>query len=169
MVTLVLIGPPGAGKSTVGALVAQRLAAPFVDTDQLIEDETGLSISDIFLEQGEPAFRALEAQAVARGVLGDGVLALGGGAAMHPDTASLLRDLPVVFLDVTIRDAAGRVGFDGSRPLLAVNPRAAWTRMMTVRRPTYEALAIWRVDTGGRAPDSIADEVVALLRDDEPR
>ncbi|XAS75486.1 shikimate kinase [Dermatophilaceae bacterium Sec6.4] len=169
MVTLVLIGPPGAGKSTVGALVAQRLAAPFVDTDQLIEDETGLSISDIFLEQGEPAFRALEAQAVARGVLGDGVVALGGGAAMHPDTAGLLRDLPVVFLDVTIRDAAGRVGFDGSRPLLAVNPRAAWTRMMTVRRPTYEALATWRVGTGGRSPDSIADEVVALLHDDEPR
>lgn len=167
MVTLVLIGPPGAGKTTVGGLVADRLQVPFTDTDRLVEQESGLSISDIFLEQGEPAFRLLEADAVARGVHGDGVLALGGGAAMHSDTALLLRGLPVVFLDVTIKDAAGRVGFDGSRPLLAVNPRASWTRMMTVRRPTYEALATWRVDTGGRDPGSIADEVSALARESE--
>lgn len=167
MVTLVLIGPPGAGKTTVGGLVADRLQMPFTDTDRLVEQESGLSISDIFLEQGEPAFRLLEADAVARGVHGDGVLALGGGAAMHSDTAQLLRGLPVVFLDVTIKDAAGRVGFDGSRPLLAVNPRASWTRMMTVRRPTYEALATWRVDTGGRDPGSIADEVAGLAAGSE--
>lgn len=167
MVTLVLIGPPGAGKTTVGELVAHRLQVPFVDTDRLVEQDTGLSISDIFLEQGEPAFRVLEADAVARGIHGEGVLALGGGAAMHPGIAVLLRDVPVVFLDVTIKDAAGRVGFDGSRPLLAVNPRAAWTRMMTVRRPTYEALATWRVDTGGRDPQSIADEVAGLAKGSE--
>ncbi|MBO1766237.1 shikimate kinase [Allobranchiibius sp. GilTou38] len=162
-VVAVLIGPPGAGKTTVGRRVAARLQVPFVDTDQLVEQEAGASISDIFVEQGEQAFRALEAAAVARGLQGDGVLALGGGAAMHPGTAELLRGAPVVFLDVTIKDAAGRVGFDGSRPLLAVNPRATWTRMMDARRPTYEALATWRVDTGGRKIAEVVAQVSELI------
>ena len=162
-VLAVLIGPPGAGKTTVGRRVAAHLQMPFVDTDELVEQDAGSSISDIFVEQGEHAFRALEAAAVARGLRGAGVLALGGGAAMHPDTGELLRGAPVVFLDVTIKDAAGRVGFDGSRPLLAVNPRATWTRMMDARRPTYEALATWRVDTGGRTIDDVVAQVVALI------
>lgn len=82
---------------------------------------------------------------------------------MHPGTAELLRGAPVVFLDVTIKDAAGRVGFDGSRPLLAVNPRATWTRMMDARRPTYEALATWRVDTGGRKIAEVVAQVSELI------
>lgn len=163
MVTVVLIGPPGAGKTTVGRLLGAASNLPFVDTDELVEQQTGSTISDIFIEQGEQAFRALEADAVAHGLQGQGVLALGGGAAMHPATAELLRGAPVVFLDVSIKDASGRVGFDGSRPLLAVNPRATWTRMMADRRPTYEALATWRVDTAGRTPDEVAAQVAALL------
>lgn len=162
-VSLVLIGPPGAGKTTVGRLLAGRLSVPFNDTDKMIEQQTGSSISDIFIEQGEPAFRAFEADAVALGLQGEGILALGGGAAMHPLTAELLREAPVVFLDVRIKDAAGRVGFDGSRPLLAINPRATWTVMMDARRPTYEALATWRVDTAGLNPRQVVDQVAALL------
>lgn len=165
-VTVVLIGPPGAGKTTVGRLLARRLRVPFADTDQMVEQQTGMSIADIFIQHGEPAFRALEADAALQGLQGEGVLALGGGAAMHPLTAELLRDSPVVFLDVRIKDAAGRVGFDGSRPLLAINPRATWTMMMDARRPTYEALATWRVDTAGISADAVVDQVAALLEDD---
>ncbi|MEO8851357.1 MAG: shikimate kinase [Allobranchiibius sp.] len=162
-VIAVLIGPPGAGKTTVGRLLAHRLGVPFTDTDQMVEQQAGMSISDIFIQQGEPAFRTLEAEAVSHGLQAEGVLALGGGAAMHPLTADLLRDAPVVFLDVRIKDAAGRVGFDGSRPLLAINPRATWTMMMDARRPTYEALATWRVDTAGISARAVVDQVAALL------
>lgn len=161
---VVLIGPPGAGKTTVGRLVAERLGLDFVDTDEVVETEQGQAISDIFVEHGEPHFRTLEADAVARAVAGGGVVAVGGGAPMTVETAELIEALPVVFLSVTIADAAGRVGFSTARPLLAVNPRAAWTRMMGERRPTYERLATWVVDTDGRQADDVADDVVARVR-----
>jgi Shikimate kinase len=160
---VVLIGPPGAGKTTVGRLVAAQLDVPFTDTDELIEAEQQTSISDIFVEQGEAHFRALETDAVARAVTGGGIVAVGGGAPMTPATAQLLEPLPVAFLSVAISDAAGRIGFSGARPLLAVNPRATWTRMMGDRRPTYERLATWVVETGGRTADEVAADVVAKL------
>lgn len=160
---VVLIGPPGAGKSTVGALVAQRLELPFVDTDAWVVQEDGRSISEIFVVEGEPAFRRLEAQVTQRALASDGVVALGGGAPMQPDVATLLDGHRVVFLDVAIGDAAGRVGFDRSRPLLGMNPRASWTRLMDHRRPTYESLATWVVDTAGRTPEEVAAQVVARL------
>lgn len=164
--TVVLIGPPGAGKSTVGDVLARRLGVPLHDTDAAVEATTGRSIGDIFVEDGEPAFRALEREQVLR-ALGepDGVVSLGGGAVMQAEVAEALRAdrHRVVFLDVTIADAATRVGFDGVRPLLAVNPRAAWTRLMNARRPTYEDLAGVTVQTGGRTPEEVADEVVAAL------
>ena len=160
---VVLIGPPGAGKTTVGELVAQALGVPFTDTDQLIETEQGMPISDIFVEHGEAHFRALEAEAVARAATSDGVVAVGGGAPMTPAVAELLEPLPVAFLDVTIADAAGRVGFSHARPLLAVNPRATWTRLMGERRPTYERLATWVVNTEGRPADEVAVDVVTAV------
>lgn len=162
---VVLIGPPGAGKTTVGRLVAAQLDLPFTDTDELIETEQQLSISDIFVEHGEAHFRELETDAMARAVTGRGVVAVGGGAPMTPATAELLEALPVVFLSVAISDAAGRIGFSGARPLLAVNPRATWTRMMGERRPTYERLATWVVETGGRTANDVAAEVVAKVRE----
>lgn len=163
--TLVLIGPPGAGKSTVGREVARRLDLPFTDSDDLIEAEQGVTISEIFVEQGEAVFRELEADAVARSLHLPGVVAVGGGAPMTPSTAELLDGRPVVFLNVAIADAAGRVGFDGNRPLLAVNPRATWTRLMGERRPTYERLATWTVDTAGRSVADVVADVIELVRE----
>jgi shikimate kinase len=164
MARVVLVGPPGSGKSTVGAALAELLGLPLHDTDTAIEAEQGRTISDIFIEDGEPAFRALERAEVARAVAeDDGVLALGGGAPVDPATAALLAGQTVVFLDVGIADASKRVGFDQSRPLLAVNPRASWVRLMNERRPVYEAVATFRVDTAGRTPQDVAAEVAGLL------
>jgi shikimate kinase len=157
---LVLVGPPGAGKSTIGRLVASRLGLPFSDTDDMVVEADGRSVSDIFVEDGEPAFRELERTAVLQALRRPGVVSLGGGAVMDPRTQADLAEHPVVFLDVRIADAAGRVGFNASRPLLSVNPRAQWTALMSERRPVYERVARARVDTAGRAPDDIADEVV---------
>lgn len=162
---VVLIGPPGAGKTTVGRLVAAQLGVPFTDTDELIEAEQGTPISDIFVEYGESHFRTLEADAVARATARAGVVAVGGGAPMTEATADLLESLPVAFLSVAIADAAGRIGFSGARPLLAVNPRATWTKMMGERRPTYQRLATWVVDTDGRSADEVAADVVHRVRE----
>ena len=162
----VLVGPPGSGKSTVGAALAARLGVELHDTDAAIETAAGRSISDIFVDDGEPAFRSLERAEVARALANErGVVALGGGAVMDPTTRAALAGHPVVFLDVSIADASKRIGFDRSRPLLAVNPRASWVAMMKDRRPVYEQVAAVRVDTAGRTPDDIADEIVARLEE----
>jgi shikimate kinase len=161
---VVIIGPPGSGKTTVGRVVATLLAVELRDTDHEIEVHAGRSISDIFVDQGEPAFRELERAEVASALSSHrGVLSLGGGAVMDPATAAALAGHTVVFLDVGIADAATRVGFNQSRPLLVVNPRAQWTKMMDVRRPTYERLATFTVLTTGRTPQDIAAEVVQHL------
>ncbi|HET7477015.1 MAG TPA: shikimate kinase [Dermatophilaceae bacterium] len=161
---VVLIGPPGAGKTTVGALLAQRLGVAWRDTDPAIEAATGRRIADIFIEDGEPAFRALEREEVARSLAGhDGVLALGGGAVLDPQTQALMAGHMVVFLDVGVADAAKRVGFDRSRPLLLVNPRAQLVKLMAARRPLYHALATIRVDTEGRSPQQVVEQIVASL------
>lgn len=161
---VVLVGPPGSGKTTVGQVLARLLGVEFRDTDHAIEVEQGQSISDIFLGEGELRFRELERVEVATSLsCHAGVLALGGGAVMDPATAAAVAGHTVVFLDVGIADAANRVGFDRSRPLLALNPRAQWTRMMETRRPTYERLATFSVQTGGRKPREIAAEIVQQL------
>jgi len=134
------------------------------DTDEAIEVHQGRSISDIFLDEGEPRFRELERAEVAASLAShSGVLSLGGGAVMDPMTAAALVGHTVVFLDVGIAAAAKRVGFDRSRPLLALNPRAQWIAMMGARRPTYERLATFSVQTTGRAPQDIAAEIVQRM------
>ncbi|MDN5794164.1 MAG: shikimate kinase [Intrasporangium sp.] len=160
----VLVGPPGSGKSTVGRALATRLGVDLHDTDAAIEAATSRTIADIFIEDGEPTFRDLERAEVARALSeSTGVLALGGGAVMDPVTRAALDGHIVVFLDVGIADASKRIGFDRSRPLLAVNPRATWVALMKRRRPVYEGVATHRVDTAGRPPDDIADEIARLL------
>lgn len=160
----VLVGPPGSGKTTVGEVLAQRWGVELHDTDRAIEAQAGRSIGDIFVVDGEAAFRALERAEVLHALAAqDGVVSLGGGAVMDPQVQRALRGHAVVFLDVGIADAAKRVGFDTARPLLAVNPRASWARLMQARRATYKAVAVLTVDTAGRTPQEVAEQVAAHL------
>ncbi len=161
---LVVIGPPGSGKTTTARAVAKLLRVPFDDTDAAVERRAGKRIADIFVDDGEPAFRELERSEVTRLLVeAAGVLALGGGSVIDPRTEADLVGHVVVFLDVGIADAAKRVGFAASRPLLAINPRAQWTALMATRRPVYERAATFTVDTAGRSADDVAREVVERL------
>ncbi len=162
---VVLIGSPGAGKSSVGRRVADRLKVPFVDSDHLIESEAGMTISDIFVTRGEDAFRELEAAVIERAV-GEtsGVLALGGGAVMRPRTRDLLTGQRVVWLRVSAADAANRVGLNTARPLLLGNVRSTLTRLLAERNPVYEDVATDIIDTSGRSVREVVDAVVKAVR-----
>jgi shikimate kinase len=161
---VVLVGPPGAGKSTVGALLADRLGVAHRDTDADVEARAGMPVAEIFVTEGEAYFRRLEAEAVEAALSGhDGVLALGGGAVLDDDTRARLRGHPVVFLDVGLADAARRIGLNRDRPLLLGNVRGQWVKLMEARRALYEEVAVVTVRTDGRTPDDIADEVLAAL------
>ncbi len=161
---LVLVGPPGAGKSTVGPLAAELLDVGFRDTDLDIVRTAGKPISEVFVDDGEPAFRALERAAVGEALSGhDGVLAVGGGAVLDPATQAQLGGHRVVLLDVDLPAAARRVGLDRDRPLLLGNPRAQLRRLLEQRRPVYASLASATVDTVARTPEEVVDAVLEVL------
>ena len=160
----VLIGPPGAGKSTVGPLLAALLGAEFAETDALVEDAAGKPVGDIFISDGEPAFRALEAAAVARALDDEhGIVALGGGAVMDPQTRERLAGHRVVYLQTGFAAAVRRVGLDSPRPMLLVNPRGRMRELLAERLPVYESLARITVVTDDRDPQEIADEIAAAV------
>lgn len=161
---VVLVGPPGAGKSTVGALLADALDVTARDTDSDIEAAAGTTIADLFVTEGEERFREIEVLAV-RDALAehDGVLALGGGAVMRAETQRALEDQVVVFLDVGLADAAARVGLGSSRPLLLGNVRSQMKTLLDARRPVYESVATHVVSTDGRTPEDVAEEILRLL------
>jgi shikimate kinase len=162
---IVLVGVMGAGKSTVGQVLADRLGKPLRDTDEDIVATAGKPISDIFVDDGEDHFRALERAAVERGLAEhDGVLALGGGAILAPGTRELLKGHRVVYLEVGLADAVSRVGLGAGRPLLALNPRATLRHLLDQRRPLYAEVATITVTTDGRTPDDIADEILKALK-----
>ncbi|GAA2673525.1 MULTISPECIES: shikimate kinase [Nonomuraea] len=164
MTKVVLIGPPGSGKTTLGRLLAQRLGLTFRDTDSDVEAVAGKAVSEIFIEDGEERFRELEHEAV-RAALAehDGVLSLGGGAILHEKTQELLGGHPVVYLEVGLADAVQRVGLGSARPLLVLNPRSQLKKLMDERRPIYERLAVLRVVTDKRDPEELVEEIVKGL------
>jgi shikimate kinase len=161
---VVLVGPPGAGKTTVGRLLAAASGRSFRDTDADVEAAASMTVADIFVEHGEARFRELERAAVA-GALDehDGVLALGGGAVLDPRTRELLRGHTVVFLDVSVAVAAARVGLNQSRPLLLGNPRAQLTQLLAERRPLYADVATVTIDTTDQDAEAVAAAVLATL------
>ena len=161
----VIVGPPGSGKTTVGTLLAQALGVSFRDTDTDIVERAGKPIPDIFVDDGEEHFRALEREAVSAALSGhDGVLALGGGAVLAEPTRRLLAGHTVVYLTVDLSNAVSRVGLDQGRPLLAVNPRATLRFLMEQRKPLYEQVATHTVDTSGRTPEEVIDEISSLVK-----
>ncbi len=161
---IVLVGVPGSGKTTVGELLSERLGVAFRDTDRDIENAEGRSISDIFVDSGEPAFRALEKAAVATAVAEhDGVLSLGGGAVLDADTRSLLKEQPTVWLHVSAAQGAKRVGLDVPRPVLLGNVRGRLAALLTERGPLYNEVASTTIDTDTRDPQAVVDEIVEWL------
>ena len=161
---VVLVGPMGAGKTTVARLLADAWGVPARDTDADIEAAEGRSISDIFVDDGEEHFRALERAAVADALAThEGVLALGGGAVLDEGTREQLAGRPVVFLRVGLSEAVKRVGLGVGRPLLLGNVRARIKALLDERSPIYESVARLVVDTDGRSPEDVAAAIRAAL------
>jgi shikimate kinase len=158
----VVVGPPGAGKTTVSEMLAARLGVPFRDVDADIVELAGKPISDIFTDDGEPAFRALEEEAVAKALVEhEGVLALGGGAVLSATTRERLGEHTVVFLNVGMAEGVRRTGLAANRPLLTgINPRATFKALLDARLPLYREVATIEVLTDALDPQQVTDAVI---------
>ena len=164
---VILIGPMGSGKTTIGQLLAEKLDLQFRDTDLVIEERSGKSVSDIFLEDGEDEFRVLEKKVLRDELLSDEtVLALGGGAPISVDAQSALRAIasPVIYLDISLAAVAPRIGFNRDRPLLLHNPRGQWQTLMEARRPIYESIADVIIDVNEKTETEIVDIALEAIK-----
>jgi shikimate kinase len=158
---IVLVGAPGAGKSTVGALLAERLGVTFRDVDAVIVERAGKSVAEIFTDDGEAAFRTLEEQVTAELLPLPGVLSLGGGAVLSATTRAALRDHRVVWLKVGLAQSVKRVGLDTARPLLLGNVRGQLRKLLDERAALYREVATHVIDTDNTSPT----EVVKMIMD----
>lgn len=167
MPTAILIGPPGCGKSTIAKALSREINRDYVDTDSLIETRAGKKISEIFIEDGEPAFRLMESEIVLETIGSyEGIVALGGGSILDPRVQDALKNgaSPVIYLEVSIAQAAPRVGFNKDRPLLLVNPRQQWVSLMQVREPIYRDLATLTISTDSKKAPVVAHEIAEYLQ-----
>lgn len=162
---VVLVGPPGAGKSTIGRKLARELGVELYDTDAGIERETGRTIPEIFAEDGEPEFRSIEERVVRRAILAErGVVSLGGGAVLSADTRELLRNRTVVYLEISVAEGLRRTGASTQRPLLnGADPGTKYRELMRTRRPLYREVATVRVRTDGRSPGRVVRMIMSKL------
>lgn len=157
---IVLVGAPGSGKSTVGALLAERLAVTFRDVDEVIVERAGKSVADIFTDDGETAFRSLEEQITAELLPLSGVLSLGGGAVLSPATRAALHGHRVVWLRVGLAQAVKRVGLDTARPLLLGNVRGQLLKLLNERAELYGQVATEVIDTDTAMPAEIVEMIM---------
>ena len=159
---IVLIGPPGAGKTSIGKLLAKKLDRSFVDSDKAIEERTGKKITEIFAEDGEPRFRAIEREVVLELLDSEiEIISLGGGSVLNEEIQRrLTKEEGVVYLQVSISNAAPRVGFNKDRPLLMLNPRQRWIQLMEERRPIYEGLARLTFLTDNKKAEEVVSEIL---------
>jgi len=165
---VILIGPMGSGKTTIGSLLAEKLGLAFRDTDHLIEEREEKPVSQIFLDQGEDAFRAIEKRVLRDELLTDGtVLSLGGGAPISIDAQSALRAVSsyIIFLDISLSTVVPRIGFNRDRPLLLNNPRGQWQTLMEARRPIYEALADVTINVDDKSEEEIVTIALSSLEE----
>ena len=163
-VVVALVGVPGAGKSTIGRALAQLLGVGFVDSDELIQLREARSVSDIFIEDGEDAFRGIERNVVAEAIgTADGVLALGGGAVLDPGTRELLSAVPTVWLTVESDTAVKRVGLNAPRPMLLGNVRGQLKALAEERKPFYAEVSNATIDTTDRTPEQVCVDIVEAL------
>ena len=167
MTAIVLIGPPSAGKTSVGSLLAAELGVPFADTDDLVAAAAGKPVGDIFVDDGEQVFRELERGAVARGLYAvgaeGGVLALGSGAVLDPDVRRMLAGQVIVYLEAGFATVAKRIGMDRPRVVIPGNPRGQLRAMLEERRPVYAELASVTAVTDDMAPEEVAADLAKRL------
>ena len=158
--SVVLVGAPGSGKSTVGAMLARRLGVAFRDVDAVIVEQAGKSIAEIFADDGEAAFRAREEQITGELLELPGVLALGGGAILSPTTRAALRGHRVVWLRIGLSQSVKRVGLDTARPLLLGNVRGRLLKLLNERTALYAEVATEVVDTDHTTPGEVVEMIM---------
>lgn len=164
MATIVLVGVPGAGKTTVGKLLAKSLQQEFFDSDQVIETQVGKSVSDIFTQDGESVFRGLEHDVIFQLLQNSGgVLALGGGALGNADTRNAVKGATAIWLVAGLAQAVDRVGMNRNRPLLLGNVRGQLAELMTAREPLYKEVATIVIDTSKLNPDEVVSSILTEL------
>ncbi|MEV0946574.1 shikimate kinase [Rhodococcus sp. NPDC049939] len=161
----VIVGPPGSGKSTIGKRLARALDLPFFDTDAAVEVETGRTIAQIFVEDGEPAFRAIEERIVRKAVeSSEGIVSLGGGSILSERTRALLKGHTVIYLEISVAEGLKRTRGNTVRPLLADgDPRQKYTELLRVRGTLYEEVSSIRIRTDGRSPSRVVKNLVSKL------